>query len=252
MKKIQVTLVQIDNYGPWTVSPEPKPEAKLQTLQARLFADLVDEFSSRGGLAFFARFDNILAVSNQISLDQHLNIQKNISEKYPVTVSMGISVGETARIAQQRASRVLQREGSCQSSERKEVLAGRPLSRSDESWVRIAHIDINRVSSLTDSESFYQTYNLIEKVHSTLGEELEKLGALEFYIGGDNFMALSNGLAEKRFEKPFAIVREKTGVELKAGIGCGATAEEAAGLADESLHDVREGGTSSRIVAKEV
>ncbi|GAG70614.1 unnamed protein product, partial [marine sediment metagenome] len=39
MKKIQLTLVQIDNYGPWTVTPEPRGEAELQTLQAELFAE---------------------------------------------------------------------------------------------------------------------------------------------------------------------------------------------------------------------
>ncbi len=81
---------------------------------------------------------------------------------------------------------------------------------------------------------------------------MERLGALEFYIGGDNFMALSNGWTEKHFEEPFALVKEKTGVELKAGIGCGSTAEEAAVLADERLHDVREGRSRSQLATKKV
>lgn len=36
----QVTHVQIGNYGPWTVAPEPRREVDLQTLQSRLYADL--------------------------------------------------------------------------------------------------------------------------------------------------------------------------------------------------------------------
>ena len=36
---IQMTLIQIDNYGPWTVTPKPRTESDLQMLQASLFAD---------------------------------------------------------------------------------------------------------------------------------------------------------------------------------------------------------------------
>lgn len=37
---IQMTLIQIDNYGPWTVTPNPRNESDLQILQAELFADV--------------------------------------------------------------------------------------------------------------------------------------------------------------------------------------------------------------------
>ena len=37
---IQMTLIQIDNYGPWTVTPRPRRESDLQRLQAQLYADL--------------------------------------------------------------------------------------------------------------------------------------------------------------------------------------------------------------------
>ena len=37
---IQMTLIQIDNYGPWTVTPRPRNESDLQILQAELYADL--------------------------------------------------------------------------------------------------------------------------------------------------------------------------------------------------------------------
>ena len=30
---IQMTLIQIDNYGPWTVTPRPRTESDLQILQ---------------------------------------------------------------------------------------------------------------------------------------------------------------------------------------------------------------------------
>ena len=39
---VQLSLVQIDEYGPWTVTPEPRRETDLQSLQATLYADFAD------------------------------------------------------------------------------------------------------------------------------------------------------------------------------------------------------------------
>ena len=55
---IQMTLIQIDNYGPWTVTPRPRNESDLQILQAELYADLERQFANKKGLVFFTRFDN--------------------------------------------------------------------------------------------------------------------------------------------------------------------------------------------------
>ncbi len=72
---IQMTLIQIDNYGPWTVTPRPRNESDLQILQAELYADLERQFANKKGLVFFTRFDNLLAVTNGIDEEDHLRIQ---------------------------------------------------------------------------------------------------------------------------------------------------------------------------------
>ena len=41
---IQMTLIQIDNYGPWTVTPNPRTESDLQILQSTLYAELQKQF----------------------------------------------------------------------------------------------------------------------------------------------------------------------------------------------------------------
>jgi len=85
-----MTLVQIDNYGPWTVTPTPRAEADLQILQSELYADLQRQFAAKGGLVFFTRFDNMLAATNGVDMEDHLRIQKSIGNRYPITVSMGV------------------------------------------------------------------------------------------------------------------------------------------------------------------
>jgi len=74
----QLTLVQIDNYGPWTVTPEPRREVDLQTLQSRLYADLSQLFGNREGYVFFTRFDNMVAVTNGLDESAHALIQESV------------------------------------------------------------------------------------------------------------------------------------------------------------------------------
>ena len=68
---IQMTLIQIDNYGPWTVTPRPRNESDLQILQSELFADVQRQFATKKGLVFFTRFDNMLAITNGINKEDH-------------------------------------------------------------------------------------------------------------------------------------------------------------------------------------
>ena len=83
---IQMTLIQIDNYGPWTVTPRPRNESDLQILQAELYADLERQFANKKGLVFFTRFDNLLAVTNGIDEEDHLRIQRSIRNRYPIKI----------------------------------------------------------------------------------------------------------------------------------------------------------------------
>ncbi len=250
-KKIQISIAQLDNYGPWTVTPEPKPEAYLQMLQTRLFADLEEEFSKRGGLAFITRYDNTIAVSNGLTLDDHLKIQGRIRENYPVTVSFGLGNAETAYEAQRLASEALQNTGSSQSSERCEEVNGDYLEFPNESFVQISHIDINHVTGFTDVDPIYDTHHLIQEVHLCLSDALVSKGALVFYTGGDNFMAPSNGLKKEEILEILSKVEEETGIELKAGVGRSTNAVEAAYLASESLHAIRDGKTKDEVFVKE-
>ena len=87
---IQMTLIQIDNYGPWTVTPKPRTESDLQILQAELFADVQRLIAAKKGLVFFTRFDNMLAITNGLDKEDHLRIQRSIRNRYPITISMGV------------------------------------------------------------------------------------------------------------------------------------------------------------------
>ena len=221
---IQMTLIQIDNYGPWTVTPRPRTESDLQMLQASLFADLNNHFGNKKGLVFFTRFDNFLAISNGLNEEDHLRIQRSIRNRYPITISIGVGAAETPHEAQKLATIALQKEGGAQSSQRKEILAIDSLVSEKDSFVQAAHIDINSVTeTLTDIESAFDTSFMVNKAQHYLMTKLIKKGALLFFIGGDNFMS-----------------HEEIGIGLKAGIGRGNNAEDAAYMADIGLEEIRD------------
>ncbi len=239
---IQMTLVQIDNYGPWTVTPTPRAEADLQILQAELYADLQRQFAAKGGLVFFTRFDNMLAVTNGVNMEDHLRIQKSIGNRYPITVSMGVGASETPYEAQRKATNILQNFGGAQSEERKEVLAIDSMVKLDESFVQIAHIDINGITdSLTDIIPAYDTSFIVNRVQHFLMKKLIEKGSLLFFIGGDNFMSPCNGLEPQGLLKIIREIEDEINIALKAGIGKAPTAEKAANLADLALEEIRDG-----------
>lgn len=249
MKKIQLTLIQIDNYGPWTVAHQ-RSEADLQTIQAELFTDVEQLFAAHGGLVFHTRFDNMLAVSNRISTRAHRAIQNSINDRYPFTISMGVGAAERPYEAQQLASAALQAAGSSKSPERRGVLVGQCVEAPDEDWVQIAHMDVDDTTSMTDSKPVYDTYVLLQRVYLSLVSSLLKHGGLVFYTGGDNFMALSNGLGEGELQTIIDEVQRGLGVSLKASVGGGTTAETAARLATQGLLEVRKKRNAGRTIFK--
>jgi GTP cyclohydrolase IIa len=239
--KIQVTLIQIDEYGPWTLCLGPDREAKLQILQARLYSDLQKYFAKHGGIIFFNRFDNMIAISNGISKEQHQKIQSKICKKYPVTISMGIGVGKTPYEAQKIASQQLIKQCGSNLNGRKKIIANcSALANDGESVVQITHFDIkNSTKTITNNFSAYDAFQYINKTYDILVKALRKKGAIVFFCGGDNFISPSNGVTEVDLLKAIDLVYRKTNLQLGVGVGIGKDARMALKLATESLDGIR-------------
>ncbi|MCH8022221.1 MAG: GTP cyclohydrolase IIa [Thaumarchaeota archaeon] len=239
-KKVQVTIIQIDNYGPWTTTLGYDREYHIQMLQASLYSELQKEFSEKGGLVFYNRFDEMIAITNGIGQEGHKKIQDNIAKQFPVSISMSTGIGDTPYQAQMTASKALQQTGSAQSSSRKEILVGEYLEDGLD-YVQVAHLDIDGITRrATDVKSSYDTSRVILNIFSSLGDAFVKRGSLLFYLGGDNFMAISNGIESDFVKSVLDEVRSTYGLGMKGGIGKSRTARRAAELATQCLDEIRE------------
>ena len=90
---LQLTIMKITGYGPWTLTLGSDREHELQILQASLYQKVQELFSKKNGLVFPNRSDEFFAVTNQISLDDHIEIQKELESKFEIKLSMSIGYG---------------------------------------------------------------------------------------------------------------------------------------------------------------
>ncbi len=247
MTNTQVTLIQIDNYGPWTVTPEPRREADLQTLQSRLYADISQFVGNRDGYTFFTRFDNMIAVTNGLSVADHELLQESVGNRYPVTLSLGVATGRNPVQALADATASLQNAGSAQDKNRREILEGRIVDddhrRTDD--VQIAHFDvINATGQYTDELNAFDSFIEIEQGYAELMRHMRYAhDSLSFFVGGDNIIVVCPDLGEGEYEDAIAHVEEAVDVELQVGVGHGPTAHDAGFAAKHALETCRADGT---------
>jgi len=249
----QLTLLQIDNYGPWTVTPEPRREMDLQTLQSRLYADLTQFVGHRGGYVFFTRFDNMVAVTNGLDREAHAQLQESVGNRYPVTVSLGVGLDSVPAHALEVATDGIQRAGSAQDGDRREVLVGEFVDPDERTGadVHVAHFDVNDATGkYTDRLNEFDSFIRIEQGYASLMRHLrEEHGALSFFVGGDNIIAVVPDLTPGQYADAIDYVEADVGVELKVGVGTGTTAEEAGMDAKHALERCRHRGTAVEIAA---
>ena len=84
--------MKITGYGPWTLTLGSDREHELQMLQASLYQNIQELFSKKNGLVFPNRSDEFFAVTNRISLDDHIEIQKKLESKCEIKVAMSIGI----------------------------------------------------------------------------------------------------------------------------------------------------------------
>ena len=237
---VRATLIQIDNYGPWTVTPEPRRETDLQALQARLYADLSAAFGAHDATVFFSRFDNVVAFTEGVSLDAHRAVQRSVNNRYPVTVSMSVADAATPKEAVGRASALLQEEGSAQDAGRTERLVS---DIGDGTALQVAHFDIEDATErYVDEIDAYGCQLLVERAGLALMEKMWERGATTFFVGGDNYVSIAPSLDENEYAEVIESVEGQTGVELKVGVGEGETPADAGMQAKHCLERSRNGG----------
>ena len=228
--------MKITGYGPWTLTLGSDREHELQMLQASLYQKVQELFSKKNGLVFPNRSDEFFAVTNKISLDEHVEIQKELESKFEIKLSMSIGFGTSPFDANVLAN---------ESKKSKKLLNEKysifgSMNGKEEQNVTIMHLDVDSLSEKRKMISPYETSSLMFKLYSKMSDFFLQRSSLSFFMGGDNFMVISNSEHKENAQEFINVIKREMDLILNCGIGSGSTARDAAKLATQSLDIIRE------------
>ena len=232
---IQITILKIIGYGPWTLTLGSDREHELQILQSSLYTELQKEFSKRNCLVFLNRADEFFAVSNYMTLEDHILIQKTLKKKFNIGLSISIGYGNTPFEANQKAY-----EGK-----KNEIILNKEHNifgfvNTENKDVTIMHFDVDNLSSRRKTLSPYEISSKIFNLYSKMSNYFLKKNSLSFFMGGDNFMVVASNEGKKSAKKFVDLIKNEDGILLNCGVGTGKTSREAVKLATKSLDTIRQ------------
>ena len=233
---IQLTIIKITGYGPWTLTLGSDREHRLQILQASLYKEIQNLFSERNCLAFPNRFDELFIITNGLSVADHVEIQRKLAKSVELGLSMSIGQGKNPFEASSNADKARRSKTLLNKDNN---IFGLPLQKGDDS-VQIIHMDVDGSTSISANKSPYEVSSLIIKLYSDMSEFFLERNSLAFFMGGDNFMIISSGVDKNDIAKFLELIKQKHNVSFNCGIGIAKTGRDAAKMATKSLDKIRE------------
>lgn len=233
---IQISILKIIGYGPWTLTLGSDREHELQILQASLYKDLQKKFSEKNCLVFLNRADEFFVISNGLNLEDHIEIQKGLKEKFDVGLAISIGYGDTPFEANQKAYEGKKNEVYL--NEEHNIFGF--LTNSLENEVTIMHYDVDDLSSKRKTLSPFEISSVIFNLYAKMSNYFMDKNSLSFFMGGDNFMVVASDEGKNDAKTFVNLIKKEDKILLNCGIGTGKTSREAANLATKSLDTIRE------------
>ena len=233
---IQLSILKITEYGPWTLTLGSDREHELQMLQASIYKEVQKLFSEKNCIVFLNRSDEFFVVSNGLDLDDHIQIQKILEKLFEVGLTISIGYGNSPFKANLKAY---------EGKKNKIILNTEHnifgfIYDGFDSKVSIMHLDVDNLTSKRKTDSPYEITSIIFGLYSKMSKYFLEKNSLTFFMGGDNFMIISNDEAKQSVQDFINIVKNDDKILLNCGIGNANTGREAVKLATKSLDTIRE------------
>lgn len=233
---IQLSVMDIIGYGPWTLTLGSDREHELQMLQASLYGEVQRLFSKRGCLVFLNRSDEFFAVSNGLELSDHVEIQKSLRKSFDIRLCTSVGCGSSPFEANLKAHDALKRDLIL--DKEYEIFGSEPCKQPH--TVSIMHLDVDNLTSNKKESSPYEITTTIFELYARMSRYFLAKDSLTFFMGGDNFMVVASDDAKRAAGEFVDTIRVELGISLNCGIGNAASAREAVRLATKSLDTIRE------------
>ena len=233
---IQLSILKITEYGPWTLTLGSDREHELQMLQASLYKQVQQLFSAKNCLVFLNKSDEFFVVSNGLTLDDHIEIQKSLKELFKVTLTISIGFGNTPFEANLKAYDGKQ--NNIILNEEYDIFGF--ITNKLEFNVSIMHLDVDDLKSKRRDNSPYEISLKIFELYSKIAKYFIKKNSLTFFMGGDNYMVVASDDAKNSVQNFIDMIKNNDKIILNCGIGNAQTSRDAIKLATKSLDTIRE------------
>ena len=193
-------------------------------------------FSAKNCLVFLNKSDEFFVVSNGLSLEDHIEIQKSLKKSFEVSLTISIGYGESPFDANLKAydgkqnSVILNEEYSIYGF----------IDNSLEFNVSIMHLDVDELKSKRKYNSPYEISLKIFELFSKIGRYFIQKNSLSFFLGVDNYMVIASDDAKNSVQNFINMIKHDEQISLNCGIGNAKTSRDAAKLATKSLDTIRE------------
>ena len=233
---IQLSILKITEYGPWTLTLGSDREHELQMLQASLYKKIQQLFSERNCLVFLNKSDEFFVVSNGLTLDDHIEIQKSLKESFEVSLTISIGYGNTPFEANLKAYDAKQ--NNIILNEEHTIFGF--INNELEFNVSIMHLDVDDLKSKREDNSPYEISLKIFELHSKIARYFIEKNSITFFMGGDNYMVVASDDAKKSVQSFIDTIKNNDNISLNCGIGNAQTSRDAVKLATKSLDTIRD------------
>ena len=233
---IQLSILKITEYGPWTLTLGSDREHELQMLQASLYKEVQRLFSQKNCIVFLNRADEFFVVTNDLKLEDHIEIQKKLESSFDIHLTISIGYGDTPFEANLKAY----------DGRKNEVLLNKEhnifgfVNDNSNPQVSIMHLDVDDLTSKRKTDSPYEISSIIFELYSKMSKYFIEKKSLTFFMGGDNFMVVASDDAKNSTQNFIDLIKNEDGISLNCGIGNAQTSREAVKLATKSLDTIRE------------
>ena len=233
---IQLSILKITEYGPWTLTIGSDREHELQMLQASLYKQIQQLFSAKNCLVFLNKSDEFFVVSNGLTLDDHIEIQKSLKKLFEVTLTISIGHGNTPFEANLKAY----------SGKQNNIVLNQEyaifgfIDNSLEFDVSIMHLDVDDLKSKRKDNSPYEISLKIFELYSKIGRYFIEKNSLTFFMGGDNYMVVASDDAKNSVQNFIDLIKNNDNISLNCGFGNAQTSRDAVQLATKSLDTIRD------------
>ena len=179
---------------------------------------------------------NFFVVSNGLTLNDHIEIQKSLKELFKVTLTISIGFGNTPFEANLKAY----------DGKQNNIILNQEhnifgfIDNTLEFNVSIMHLDVDDLKSKRKDNSPYEISLKIFELYSKIAKYFIEKNSLTFFIGGDNYMVVASNDAKNSVQNFIDMIKNNDRITLNCGIGNAQTSRDAVKLATKSLDTIRE------------